>query len=257
MLAITTPGDGMTIDAVQDSAQGGAGQPGYARFMPRLRALYIDAIIIMVVAFGVLFVAVTLRSDNIARVLGFTIVVSWLLYEPLLVSFAGGTIGHRRTNLRVVDDRTQGNVGFLKSFARTIIKAALGWVSFITMLTTRRSQAMHDLLTRSTVQVRDLALAGPKLYVHERRDFAPAVMPSRTRRALVIGAYVAGSFVLCSLLIILLVENDFISDRCISADQCSQREGIMMGGLSVAWIIACVLCAGFGWRGRLFGCRAG
>ena len=66
--------------------------PAYARFMPRLRALYIDAIIMMVVAFGVLFVAVTLRSDNVARVLGFTIVVSWLLYEPLLVSFAGGTI---------------------------------------------------------------------------------------------------------------------------------------------------------------------
>jgi uncharacterized RDD family membrane protein YckC len=100
--------------------------PAYARFMPRLRALYIDAIIMMVVAFGVLFVAVTLRSDNIARVLGFAIVVSWLLYEPLLVSFAGGTIGHRRTNLRVVDDRTQGNVGLLKSFARSIIKALLG-----------------------------------------------------------------------------------------------------------------------------------
>jgi hypothetical protein len=65
----------MTIEAVQDRAEGSTSQPGYARFMPRLRALYIDAIIVMVVAFGVLFVAVTLRSDNIARVLGFTIVV--------------------------------------------------------------------------------------------------------------------------------------------------------------------------------------
>jgi uncharacterized RDD family membrane protein YckC len=132
----------MTIDAMQDDAQGGVGERAYARFMPRLRALYIDAIIMMVVAFAVLFVAVRLRSDNIARVLGFTLVVSWLLYEPLLVSFAGGTIGHRRTNLRVVDDRTQGNVSLLKAIARSFVKAALGWVSFFTMFTTRRSQAI-------------------------------------------------------------------------------------------------------------------
>jgi uncharacterized RDD family membrane protein YckC len=230
--------------------------PAYARFMPRLRALYIDAIIMMVVAFGVLFVAVTLRSDNIARVLGVAIVVSWLLYEPLLVSFAGGTIGHRRTNLRVVDDRTQGNVGLLKSFARSIIKALLGWVSFVTMLTTRRSQAMHDLLTRSTVQVRDLASAGPKLYVHERQGFARDAMPSRTRRALVIGAYVVGSFVLCLLLLILLIRNGFVSDRCISTDRCSQRDDMMLGGPLVAWLVVCLLCVGLGWRGRLFGCRA-
>jgi hypothetical protein len=175
----------------------------------------------------------------------------------LLVSFAGGTIGHRRTNLRVVDDRTQGNVGLLKSFARTIIKAALGWISFVTMLITRRSQAIHDLLTRSTVQVRDLASAGPKLYVHERQDFAQDVMPSRTRRALVIGAYLAGSFVLCSLLFVLLIQHGFVSDRCISTDRCSQRDEMMMGGPLVAWLIVCVLCVGLGWRGRLFGCRAG
>lgn len=124
-------------DAAPASSQSVAVEPAYARFWPRLRALYIDAIVMTVVAFGILFVAVTLRSDHIARVLGFTVVAVWLFYEPLLVSFAGGTIGHRRTNLRVVDDRTGGNVGLLKSFARTIIKAALGWVSFVTMLTTR------------------------------------------------------------------------------------------------------------------------
>jgi uncharacterized RDD family membrane protein YckC len=249
-------GDGMTIGAVQDSAEGSAGQPAYARFMPRLRALYIDAIIMMVVAFGILFVAVTLRSDNVARVLGFTIVVSWLLYEPLLVSFAGGTIGHRRTNLRVVDDRTQGNVGLLKSFARTVIKAALGWVSFVTMLTTRRSQAMHDLLTRSTVQVRDLSLAGPRLYVHERPDFAPAVMPSRMRRVLVIGAYVVAALVLLVVLELFLLQSSFVSDRCISTDRCTFREKMMSGMPVVVWLAVCVLSVGLGWRGRLFGCRA-
>jgi uncharacterized RDD family membrane protein YckC len=231
--------------------------PAYARFMPRLRALYIDAIIMMVVGFGVLFVAVTLRSDNIARVLGFTIVVSWLLYEPLLVSFAGGTIGHRRTNLRIVDDRTQGNVGLLKSFARTIIKAALGWVSFITMLTTRRSQAMHDLLTRSTVQVRDLASAGPQLFVRDQNDLANPALPSWRRRALVIAAYVIASSVLSLALLALLIQGGFVSDRCLSTDRCSVREDLLSYAIGIGWLVSCVSWLWLGWRGRLFGCRAG
>lgn len=230
--------------------------PAYARFMPRLRALYIDSIIMMVVAFGVLFVAVTLRSDNLARVLGFTIIASWLLYEPLLVSFAGGTIGHRRTNLRVVDDRTQGNIGLLKSFARTIIKAGLGSVSFLTMLTTRRSQAIHDLVTHSTVQVRDLALAGPRLYVHEQSDLASPALPSWTRRVLVIAAYVIASSALFLALLAFLIQYGFVSDRCLSTDRCSVREDIWSYAAGLAWLVACLSSLWLGWRGRLFGCRA-
>src|SRR3954451_16057883 len=171
------------------NGEGNACGPAYARFLPRLSALFIDAIVLSVVMFGALLVAVVIRSGNIARVLGFTVVGVWLLYEPLLVSFAGGTIGHRRTNLRVVDDRTGTNIGLLKSFGRTVIKGALGSVSFATMLTTRRSQAIHDLLTRSTVQVRDQAFAGPRLYIRERQEFAKDLLPSRTRRMLVIGLY--------------------------------------------------------------------
>jgi len=239
------------------ASQDSVAAPAYARFMPRLRALYIDAIIMMVVAFGILFLAVMLRSDNVARVLGFTVVVSWLLYEPLLVSFAGGTIGHRRANLRVVDDRTQGNVGLLKSFARTIIKAALGWVSFITMLTTRRSQAMHDLATRSTVQIRDQAVAGSRLYIREQSELESAALPSRTRRVLVIGAYVMVASVLYLALAALLIQYGSVSDRCLSTDRCSLREDLWSYAAGLGWLAACLSSLWFGWRGRLFGCRAG
>lgn len=129
--------------------------PSYGRFWPRVRAVYIDSIILIVVMAVGLVVAVSLRVDSVTRVLGFSVAGFWLLYEPLLVSFTGGTIGHRRANLRVVDDRTGGNVSVPKAVARALIKGPLGWVSFVTMALTRRSQAIHDLLTRSTVQVRD------------------------------------------------------------------------------------------------------
>jgi hypothetical protein len=59
------------------------------------------------------------------------------------------------------------------------------------------------------------------------------------------------------LLFLLLIQNGFVSDRCIGTDQCSQRDDMTMGAPLVAWLIACVLSVGLGWRGRLIGCRAG
>jgi len=69
------------------------------------------------------------------------------LYEPVLVSVTGSSIGHYLSNLRVVDDRTRGNVGFLKAIARLGIKTLLGVYSFLTMAVTSHHQAVHDLLT--------------------------------------------------------------------------------------------------------------
>jgi uncharacterized RDD family membrane protein YckC len=110
------------------ASQGEIIEPAYARFWPRVRALYIDVIVLTVVMAAALVIAVSLKMDSVARLLGFTVAAFWLLYEPLLVSFAGGTIGHRRTNLRIVDNRTHGNVSFLKAVARVIhqVRARVG-----------------------------------------------------------------------------------------------------------------------------------
>ncbi len=92
--------------------------PRYARFSRRLRGIVVDWIIAVAVIFGAVLVAVTIGSDNFSRALGISILLALLLYEPILVSFTGGTLGHYFTNLRVVDDRNGGNVSFLKACAR-------------------------------------------------------------------------------------------------------------------------------------------
>jgi uncharacterized RDD family membrane protein YckC len=232
------------------------GAPAFARFLPRVRALFIDSIILLLVMAAALMIAVAMRSESIARPLGFTVVTFWLLYEPLLVSFAGGTIGHRRTNLRVVDDRTQGNVSFLKAVARTVIKGLLGWVSFVSMLTTRRVQAIHDLVTHSTVQVRDLALAGPSLYVHEREELSDPALPSRMRRMLVIGVYLGLACAIYLLALFGLFLAGVISNACVAYTRCSPRDDSIVTALAGCWGLACVACLWFGWRGRLYGARA-
>lgn len=132
-----------------------AGSPLYARFSRRLRGLFIDWTISLAVIFSALMVASSYRNDDVSRALGIAVVLFMLFYEPILVSMTGGTIGHRMTNMRVVDDAHGGNVSFQKAVARFVIKTLIGIYSFIAMATTRRNQAVHDLLTRSTMQIRD------------------------------------------------------------------------------------------------------
>jgi uncharacterized RDD family membrane protein YckC len=76
----------------------------------------------------------------------------------------GGTIGHRTMNLRVVDNRTAGNVSLPKALARFIVKGLLGILSFFTMNFSRRHHAVHDILTGSSVQIRNPSKAQPHHY---------------------------------------------------------------------------------------------
>jgi uncharacterized RDD family membrane protein YckC len=140
--------------------------PRYARFSRRLKAILFDWMLAMALLFGALTVASNVESDALARALGVVVVLILLLYEPILVWRNGATLGHSWTNLRVVDDRG-GNLSFARAFVRFAIKSLLGWYSFLSMALTRRNQTIHDLLTRSTVQISDPAKANPGQFITE------------------------------------------------------------------------------------------
>ncbi len=146
----------------------GTGVSLYARFSRRLKGLFVDWLLALTAIYCGLSLSIAIGSDDFSRVAGFLIVAVLLLYEPIMVSQTGGTIGHHLTNLRVVDDMTRGNLGFLKAAVRSLIKGVLGWFSFLTMLVGKRNQAVHDLLTGSTVQIRDPAKASPGQYISAR-----------------------------------------------------------------------------------------
>ena len=156
--------------------------PAYARFSRRLRALCLDATILVLLFYvGTVLIHSISSSDSVTRGLWLGVVLVILLYEPILVAMIGGTVGHRLTNLRVVDDRSNRNLSFVKAVARAAIKALLGWYSFLSMSLTRRNQALHDVLTHSTVQIRDTSKAPPSHYVVERQiEVAPGALPSRS-----------------------------------------------------------------------------
>jgi uncharacterized RDD family membrane protein YckC len=235
---------------VADYIQTVAAAPAYGRFSRRLQAVLIDWMIFLIFMAAALSIATAMQSNNVGRVLGFTFVAVLVLYEPVLVPLTGGTVGHYLCNLRVVDDRTGGNIGVLKAAARTLIKSVLGIYSFITMGTTLRHQALHDVLTRSTVEIRNLADAKAYHYSSERTISG---VPSRMRRASVIILYLIVLYLLVSIAIALSM-----SPACIANSVrrvCSAADYLWTLVLIPTWIGLSVLCIIYGWRGKLFGCR--
>ena len=229
--------------------------PLYGRFPRRLRGIIIDWILSMILLFGALVVASSVRSDHLSRALGILVVLMLVLYEPILVSLTGGTFGHYLTNLRVVDERHHGNVSFLKALARFALKGLLGWYSFIVMTATRRNQAMHDLLTRSTVQIRDPAKARPEHYITERADFQGPEMPSRSRRAAVVCVYLLLAFGVYALALIGAEAVGALPPGCMNHSDCSTVARLLTMGWAVIWLAGSAACVGLGWRGKLLGAR--
>lgn len=228
--------------------------PRYARFSRRLRGMLLDWMIAMAVLFGAVALASNIRSDTAARSLGVAAVALLLLYEPLLVSRFGGTLGHIWTNLRVVDDRG-GNVSFAKALARFLIKSLLGWYSFVIMAATRRNQAVHDLLTRSTVQMRDAAKASPGQFIAERLEVNDAALPSRLRRTLVTLAYLLIGVVVYLVMLDAVLQAGVLSSACLDRDFCSSAERVISVAAAVILLLMIAVVIGLGWRGRLFGAR--
>ena len=224
----------------------------YASFGIRVVAMVIDAAIVLaslLVLVPLLGYATTALhvGSGIAVVI---ILVLFALYEPLLVCQFGGTIGHRRVNLRVVDDATNANPGLLKAFARFLLKATLGILSFVSMALTAKHQAVHDRLTGTTVRIHDLAKADAKDIRWARDEPEPPGMPSRLRRATITLAYVVAWYAAWSIAVAVA-----FSGECALSDRCTPAETVLLRLLELFQVAVVAGLIVAGWRGRLWGCR--
>src|SRR4029079_1055959 len=123
-------------------------------------------------------------------------------------------------------------------------------ISLMTMAMTRRHQAVHDLVTRTTVQVRDLSRVEEFGVLHERPADWDMTYPSLWRRMAVTALYVITLMLITGAFTIGLM-----SDSCIDEEICGANDRMvsvigsltMLGGM-FAFVI-------LGWRGRLPGAR--
>jgi uncharacterized RDD family membrane protein YckC len=143
--------------AAAGPAPGSAEVVFYARVWPRVKAILVDWVILV----GAFLVAalVGARFEGAGAAAFVTWFAIWMLYDPLLVSLTGGTVGHHLLNLRVVSDRTGGRPSLPAALVRNVAKTFFGVVSLLAMAASSRSKSLHDWIARTTVQARDVGSA--------------------------------------------------------------------------------------------------
>lgn len=233
-------------------------QRAYGRFTRRLAAMIVDGLVTVggmflgALAAGTAIFALGVDVESIRVVLIPAVALlmgAVLLYEPVLVSRTGGTVGHHLLNLRVVPDEEDGHLAFRWAVLRTLIKGAMGIPSFVVMAVSGRGQALHDAISGSTVQIKDLRRARPGDYTRDRPAHEVSDV-SRWRRFAVICAYMP-----------LLWIGGYLYSRLVVPEACTV-EGVCtaMGyGLNLLGNGLLTLMGGIlvylGWEGRLPGAR--
>ena len=227
---------------------------GYASFQLRFRALLLDAgICLTFFIVGGVAAGAALEHYPFARSAIFVLIVtSILLYDPLMVSQYGGTLGHRAFNICVVQVGTRQNLSLPKAIVRAVIKAFLGVFSLTFMFITKRAQGLHDLAAGSEVRIRNPRAADARDYFVPDESNAGQPFPSPVRRLVIIALYLAFLFVLTSVAVVLT-----LSPECIDQNICTAAEDragsilgfVMIGGAGILIVL--------GWRAQLPGGRRG
>jgi len=178
-------------------------------------------------------------------------IIALLTLEPVLVARTGASIGHLIFGLRVIDADSGKNVSFLRALLRMVARATLGIPSLFLVHTTRRYQAIHDLIARSVVTIRDPASFPQNQIRSEHSDIDDGYdYPTRRRRILVIAIYSIVLYVLAGILMAVLLE-----ESCLDGTRCTPADAAYQSLVTFAWLVAFGATVIYGWRGRMWGCR--
>ena len=174
-----------------------------------------------------------------------------LVLEPGLVALTGGTIGHHLLRIRVATIDGQRNINIFAATIRFVAKLLLGWLSLIFVLTTRKHQAVHDLLARSVVVHKDPgALPAYDILAERTPESTEYLYPPAWRRVLVISGY----WVLATGTISIF-SNVIASSKCTAGHSCGTWEYLLLLALDIVWLVSLGAATVQGWRGQLYGCR--
>lgn len=123
----------------------------YAEVFNRVKAAFIDGVVLIVLMYSVTEVFNVFELiPNYVRISVF--VVLFLLYEPILISVFGATVGHFFNDIEVKRaSNEQKNIIFPMAVFRFLFKLFLGWISLLTVRSNDKGQAIHDYIGGSVV----------------------------------------------------------------------------------------------------------
>ena len=140
----------------------------YARAAPRLQAYLRDFFVYIAILVCCMLVAVAIGSPRATQASVITCIIILLLYEPVYIALAGGTLGHLSLNLRIARASDLGPVSFGRALVRTVVKGVIGLPVFFAIYFTRRCQGIHDLVAGTVVIPRDPAAVPPSGFTMEK-----------------------------------------------------------------------------------------
>lgn len=122
----------------------------YPNLADRVQSTFIDTVFIVLMMFVV--ASVLDRYENVPDWIRISLFVGlWLIYEPLCTTI-GFTIGNYVKGIRVRKySNTVKRINFFQALPRYILKAGLGWLSFITIHTNTEKRAIHDMAVGSVM----------------------------------------------------------------------------------------------------------
>jgi uncharacterized RDD family membrane protein YckC len=123
----------------------------YGKLLTRFKAILIDGLILM--GLGILVSTIFSQFKEVNNsIRAITFVLVFFLYDPMMTSFIGATIGHMIIGLKVRREKDETRkIIFPLAFIRFIIKASLGWLSLITVSSSKKGKAIHDSIVGSVV----------------------------------------------------------------------------------------------------------
>lgn len=123
----------------------------YPHVSDRVKAAFIDSVVMII--FMIIFTSIFRSMDQVpdwARISAFVFIFG--LYDPIFTSSFGGTIGHMVFQIRVKREKDETkNIIFPFAIIRFLFKVLLGWISLLTVGSSKKRKAIHDGIAGSVV----------------------------------------------------------------------------------------------------------
>lgn len=161
----------------------------YARLPRRIQALFIDSVFLALSFFFIIFLIKFLRLHNQPME---TFIILFLAFsiEPLFVSFTGGSVGHHISQIKIRKTSSDHNLNLFSSYIRFILKIPLGLFSLVSVLATKKHQAIHDIFSSSIVVLKSPNSMPVYERLAERQDdIQNYIYPSKLKRLSIILLY--------------------------------------------------------------------
>lgn len=123
----------------------------YPFMLERIQSILIDSVLI--IACMILISDILSNFKNVPDWLRAVLLILIFLYEPIMTTI-GGTIGNniKRIRVRKNSDETQ-SINLFQAIIRYFFKLLLGWLSFITIFSSNKKRAVHDIIS-GTVMIK-------------------------------------------------------------------------------------------------------